>query len=82
MLLGAAGVLLGLAFYGFQSERGLQGKSGTDPETARNASGTGQASVERIVLVTIDTLRVDHLSSYGYRINTTPFLDSLAKRGV
>jgi arylsulfatase A-like enzyme len=37
---------------------------------------------ERVVLVTIDTLRADHVSAYGYRRRTTPFLDSLAQRGV
>ena len=37
---------------------------------------------ERVVLVTIDTLRADHVSAYGYRRRTTPFLDSLAERGV
>lgn len=37
---------------------------------------------ERVVLVTIDTLRADHVSSYGYPRATTPFLDSLAARGV
>jgi arylsulfatase A-like enzyme len=35
-----------------------------------------------IVLVTIDTLRVDHVSAYGYARETTPFLDSLAAGGV
>jgi len=37
---------------------------------------------ERVVLVTLDTLRADHVSAYGYRRKTTPFLDSLAERGV
>ena len=37
---------------------------------------------QRVVLVTIDTLRADHVSAYGYRRKTTPFLDSLAERGV
>ena len=37
---------------------------------------------ERVVLVTIDTLRADHVSSYGYVRPTTPFLDSMAARGV
>lgn len=37
---------------------------------------------ERVVLVTIDTLRADHVSSYGYPRKTTPFLDSMAERGV
>jgi arylsulfatase A-like enzyme len=34
------------------------------------------------VLVTIDTLRADHLGSYGYPRNVSPFLDELASRGA
>lgn len=37
---------------------------------------------ERIVLVTIDTLRADHVGFEGYPLPITPFLDSLAERGV
>jgi len=37
---------------------------------------------ERVILVTIDTLRADHVSCYGYPRVTTPFLDSLAARGA
>jgi arylsulfatase A-like enzyme len=32
-----------------------------------------------IILVSIDTLRADHLSSYGYTRETTPAIDSLAQ---
>jgi len=35
-----------------------------------------------IVLVSIDSLRADHLSSYGYDRKTTPHLDDLAGDGV
>ncbi len=35
-----------------------------------------------VVVVTIDTLRPDHLGCYGYRKIETPVLDGLAKRGV
>ena len=35
-----------------------------------------------VVLVTIDTLRADHLGSYGYPRDVSPFLDELASRGV
>ena len=35
-----------------------------------------------VVLVTIDTLRADHLSAYGYFRNTSPVLDALAEEGV
>lgn len=37
---------------------------------------------QNIVLITIDTLRADHLSGYGYHRATSPFLDSLAARGT
>jgi arylsulfatase A-like enzyme/tetratricopeptide (TPR) repeat protein len=40
------------------------------------------ASVDRVVLVTIDTLRADHLGCYGGRWVDTPVLDALAERGV
>jgi len=35
-----------------------------------------------VLLVTIDALRADHVGAYGYRRQTTPFLDSLARSGV
>ena len=35
-----------------------------------------------IVLITIDTLRADHLSCYGYRRNTSPNIDKIAKEGI
>ena len=33
-----------------------------------------------VVLVVVDTLRADHVSSYGYRYPTTPAIDTLAAR--
>lgn len=35
-----------------------------------------------IVLIMIDTLRADHLYSYGYTRLTSPFIDSLAQEGT
>lgn len=35
-----------------------------------------------VILITIDTLRADHLSCYGYHRQTSPFIDSIAKQGV
>jgi len=35
-----------------------------------------------VVLITVDTLRADHLSSYGYPRATTPSIDRLAAEGV
>ena len=35
-----------------------------------------------VLLITIDTLRADHLGSYGYSRPTSPNIDDLARRGV
>jgi len=35
-----------------------------------------------IILITIDTMRADHLKSFGYPVNTAPFLESLASKGM
>jgi len=40
------------------------------------------ASRLNVLLVTIDTLRADHVGSYGYREASTPTIDALARRGV
>ena len=35
-----------------------------------------------VVLISIDTLRADHLSAYGYELPTSPFMDEVAAGGV
>jgi arylsulfatase A-like enzyme len=40
------------------------------------------AGKPNLLLITLDTLRADHLSSYGYERRTTPNIDRLATRGV
>jgi len=35
-----------------------------------------------IVLITIDALRADHLSCYGYQRTTSPVIDSIAEEGI
>ncbi|MBT4277580.1 sulfatase [Candidatus Falkowbacteria bacterium] len=37
-------------------------------------------NVNKIILITIDTLRADHLGYNGYPIDTSPFLDELASK--
>jgi choline-sulfatase len=51
---------------------------------AGGCSGGGARPSERpnLLLVTIDTLRADHLGCYGYRAAATPALDALSARGV
>jgi arylsulfatase A-like enzyme len=45
-------------------------------------AGTQTGPRPDILLVTFDTLRADHCSSYGYPLATTPHLDALARDGV
>jgi arylsulfatase A-like enzyme len=51
----------------------------TPTATAPAAAPGGRPS---IVLVTIDTLRADHVGAYGYPRPTTPHLDALAAAGA
>jgi arylsulfatase A-like enzyme len=46
------------------------------------ASCGRRPAIDRIFLVTIDTLRTDHLGFQGYPRNTSPFLDALSRRSV
>jgi arylsulfatase A-like enzyme len=48
----------------------------------RAAYPRATADQPNILLVTIDALRADHLSSYGYREQTSPHIDQLAREGV
>lgn len=41
-----------------------------------------QAAPRNCVLISIDTLRADHMSCYGYDLPTTPRLDAWAQTGV
>jgi arylsulfatase A-like enzyme len=46
-------------------------------------ASTGSTSSPRvIVLISLDTLRPDHLGTYGHIRDTSPVLDALAERGV
>ncbi len=38
--------------------------------------------VSGVVLISIDTLRADHLGAYGYPLDTSPFFDEFAQRGT
>jgi arylsulfatase A-like enzyme/Flp pilus assembly protein TadD len=48
----------------------------------RSSSNPGQASARNLLIVTIDTLRADHVGAYGYARARTPALDSIARAGV
>jgi arylsulfatase A-like enzyme len=42
----------------------------------------GKKERPHILLITVDTLRRDHLGVYGYFRDTSPFIDRLAKKGL
>ena len=46
------------------------------------ANATESPVRPNIILISLDTVRADHLSAYGYQRLTTPNLDHLAKQGV
>src|SRR6185295_7255188 len=54
--------------------RGEPGKS--------SATATPNSRAPNVLLVSIDTLRPDHLGCYGYSRATSPSIDALAARGV
>jgi len=52
------------------------------PAAANPAPETPAGAPDRVVLVTIDTLRADHVGAYGNPKALTPTLDGLARDGV
>ena len=55
------------------------------PEATKPAASVRPAAAGNrlnVLLITIDTLRADHMGVYGYRRPTSPRIDALARRGV
>ncbi|MCW5893541.1 MAG: sulfatase-like hydrolase/transferase [bacterium] len=69
-------VLLGAG--GVGAARGFTG----GPEAPQNAATLASGSRPNIVLVLIDTLRADHLGTYGYSRPTSPNIDAFAADAV
>ena len=44
--------------------------------------GCGEAAPPNVLLIVVDTLRVDHVGCYGHRRDTSPAVDRLAAEGV
>ena len=65
--------ILALAGVGVAAFIGAQETTTPDP---------AQGQHPHVVLITVDTLRADHLASYGYHLRTSPTMDSLADEGV
>ncbi|MCP2520150.1 sulfatase [Candidatus Aminicenantes bacterium AC-335-K20] len=43
---------------------------------------TPSDNYKNVILISVDTLRADHLGCYGYKRNTSPNIDKLAEEGV
>lgn len=56
--------------------------AGPAPLPAPQAWERSPARGYNIVLISIDSLRADHLGAYGYGRDTSPMMDSWARRGV
>jgi arylsulfatase A-like enzyme len=54
-----------------------------DPFSGVTGTDIGTNIEDSIILwIVIDTLRADHLGSYGYPRNTTPYIDQIAMNGI
>jgi arylsulfatase A-like enzyme len=53
-----------------------------EPRNAARARPEAAGRRLNVLLVTIDTLRADHLGAYGYPRPTSPRIDAVARRGV
>lgn len=58
------------------------GGGGGGAKTVAPARPAAPGNGVSVLLITIDTLRADHLSAYGYRRRTSPRMDELARRGA
>jgi arylsulfatase len=61
---------------------GCPGPRGDSPPKGAVARPVAAGNRLSVLLITIDTLRADHLGAYGYRRPTSPRIDGLARRGV
>ncbi len=50
--------------------------------TSCQNGGKGPQDRPNVILISIDTLRADHVGCYGYEVPTTPHLDRLAAEGA
>ena len=69
---------LGFAAWGFADLL----RFAPEPVAPSGAALTGGQGRPNIVLISVDTLRADHLSCYGYGHPTSPAIDRLAAEGV
>ncbi|MBI5506874.1 MAG: sulfatase [Deltaproteobacteria bacterium] len=75
-----AGLLLGLTAVGWWQQPAIVAVAAA-PSPASAAGGDGAAAYN-VVLISLDSLRADHLRTYGYQRDTAPAIDRMAREGV
>ena len=60
----------------------LLGCSGTSSKVTRETEKPEVASMPNIILITINSLRADHVGIYGYQRETTPNFDKFAHDNI
>ncbi len=60
----------------------VRGYSGVPLSSVPEGVARAHEKGPNVLLISIDTLRADHLSCYGYERATTPNIDALAQQGV
>jgi arylsulfatase A-like enzyme/tetratricopeptide (TPR) repeat protein len=53
-----------------------------NPTTTADGAPAGINATRNVLLISIDTCRADHLSCYGYKRQTTPNIDAVAREGA
>ncbi len=76
-------VVLGALAVGIVLARVGMAASSPAPAAVARPAAVGQAHEgPNVILIVVDTLRADHLSTYGYEASTTPTFDRLASDGT
>jgi arylsulfatase A-like enzyme len=80
----ASVALVALAAGAFLTRAGPSPRTSAVTPSGPDSGATGVLAHDQpnILLITIDTLRADHLGSYAYDRDTSPTLDAIARRGV
>lgn len=60
----------------------IQGGGWLNERIKTSSLPSAAPAAPNVIVIIVDTLRADHLSSYGYERDTSPFMDSLAAEGV
>ena len=58
------------------------GEGSTDGEGEHRGLPEAQARPRNLIVLSVDTLRADHLGCYGYERDTSPAIDAFAERGT